>query len=95
MTEITGYARPDGKFGIRNHVLVLATVSCVTGVVQRRDRLAVVSGHRLKCRDCSKHHGDVVARVKDHDVRSHGQKLPRRAVRSRRFNPTLRAVPGR
>ena len=35
MTEITGYARPDGKFGIRNHVLVLATVSCVTGVVQR------------------------------------------------------------
>jgi len=35
MTEITGYARPDGKFGIRNHVLVLATVSCVTGVIQR------------------------------------------------------------
>jgi len=33
--EITGYARPDGKFGIRNHVLVLATVSCVTGVIQR------------------------------------------------------------
>ena len=23
VTEITGYARPDGKFGIRNHVLVL------------------------------------------------------------------------
>ena len=35
MTEITGYARPDGKCGIRNHVLVLATVSCVTGVIQR------------------------------------------------------------
>jgi altronate dehydratase large subunit len=35
MMEITGYARPDGKFGIRNHVLVLATVSCVTGVIQR------------------------------------------------------------
>ncbi len=38
MTEITGYARPDGKFGIRNHVLVLATVSCVTGVIQRIGR---------------------------------------------------------
>lgn len=35
MTEITGYARSDGTFGIRNHVLVLATVSCVTGVIQR------------------------------------------------------------
>jgi altronate dehydratase large subunit len=35
MTEITGYARPNGTFGIRNHVLVLATVSCVTGVIHR------------------------------------------------------------
>ena len=35
MTGITGYARPNGSFGIRNHVLVLATVSCVTGVIQR------------------------------------------------------------
>jgi altronate dehydratase large subunit len=35
MTAITGYARPNGTFGIRNHVLVLATVSCVTGVIQR------------------------------------------------------------
>jgi altronate dehydratase large subunit len=35
MTEITGYARPNGTFGIRNHVLVLASVSCVTGVIRR------------------------------------------------------------
>ncbi len=35
MSEITGYARPNGTFGIRNHVLVLATVSCVTGVINR------------------------------------------------------------
>jgi len=35
MTQLTGYLRPDGKVGIRNHVLVLATVSCVTGVIQR------------------------------------------------------------
>ena len=35
MSAITGYARPNGKFGIRNRVLVLATVSCVTGVINR------------------------------------------------------------
>ncbi len=34
MTSITGYERADGRFGVRNHVLVLATVSCVTGVIQ-------------------------------------------------------------
>lgn len=33
--EISGYPRPDGRFGIRNHVLVMATVSCVNGVVNR------------------------------------------------------------
>jgi len=38
MTEITGYLRPDGKVGVRNHVLVLATVSCVNGVIQRISR---------------------------------------------------------
>lgn len=35
MTEITGYGRSNGSFGVRNHVLVLATVSCVTGVIHR------------------------------------------------------------
>jgi altronate dehydratase large subunit len=35
MTQITGYVRPNGAIGIRNHVLVLATVSCVTGVIRR------------------------------------------------------------
>jgi len=38
MTTITGYERADGRFGIRNHVLVLATVSCVTGVIQQVSR---------------------------------------------------------
>jgi altronate dehydratase large subunit len=33
--EITGYVRGSGAVGIRNHVLVLATVSCVNGVIQR------------------------------------------------------------
>ncbi len=35
MSEISGFIRPDGKIGIRNHVLVLPTVSCVNGVVNR------------------------------------------------------------
>jgi len=35
MSEISGYIRPDGRVGIRNHVLVLPTVSCVNGVVRR------------------------------------------------------------
>ena len=38
VSDITGYQRKDGKFGIRNHVLVLPTVSCVNGVVHRISR---------------------------------------------------------
>lgn len=35
LMSLTGYRRADGQFGIRNHVLVLPTVSCVNGVVNR------------------------------------------------------------
>jgi altronate dehydratase large subunit len=38
MSEITGYERKTGGFGIRNHVLVLPTVSCVNGVISRISR---------------------------------------------------------
>ena len=38
MSEITGYERKNGKVGIRNHVLVLPTVSCVNGVINRISR---------------------------------------------------------
>ena len=38
MRDITGYERNNGKFGIRNHVLVLATVSCVNGVINKISR---------------------------------------------------------
>jgi altronate dehydratase large subunit len=38
VSDITGYERKDGKFGIRNHVLVLPTVSCVNGVIHRISR---------------------------------------------------------
>ena len=52
MMEITGYERKDGKFGIRNHVLVLPSVSCVNGVVNRIAREvpeAVCATHSHGC----------------------------------------------
>jgi altronate dehydratase large subunit len=38
MNDITGYERKNGKVGIRNHVLVLPTVSCINGVIHRISR---------------------------------------------------------
>jgi altronate dehydratase large subunit len=35
MNDISGYIRKNGSVGIRNHVLVLPTVSCVNGVINR------------------------------------------------------------
>ncbi|MBX3589520.1 MAG: UxaA family hydrolase [Burkholderiaceae bacterium] len=35
MTPLLGYRRRDGRFGVRNHVLVLSTVTCANRVVQR------------------------------------------------------------
>jgi len=35
MNEISGYERKNGNFGIRNHLLILPTVSCVNGVINR------------------------------------------------------------
>jgi|Deesub1362B_J571_1020462.scaffolds.fasta_scaffold00358_24 altronate dehydratase large subunit len=34
-THFLGFRRPDGRTGVRNHVLVLAAVHCVNGVVER------------------------------------------------------------
>ncbi|HDI11779.1 MAG TPA: altronate dehydratase, partial [Candidatus Acetothermia bacterium] len=34
-THFLGFRRPDGRAGVRNHVLVLAAVHCVNGVVER------------------------------------------------------------
>ncbi len=47
---ISGYRRGDGRVGIRNHVLVMPTVSCVNGVVNRISRevpeaICVTHGH--------------------------------------------------
>jgi altronate dehydratase large subunit len=52
MKAISGFARKDGNFGIRNHVLVLPTVSCVNGVIQRIAREvpeAVCTPHAHGC----------------------------------------------
>ena len=35
MNELLGYRRPDGKFGIRNIVLVMSTVGCANETVER------------------------------------------------------------
>ncbi|MGY4706714.1 UxaA family hydrolase [Candidatus Bipolaricaulota sp. J31] len=37
-THFLGYRRSDGRVGVRNHVLVLAAVHCVNGVVERIGR---------------------------------------------------------
>jgi altronate dehydratase large subunit len=36
--EFQGYRRPDGRFGIRNHVLVMCSINCASGVVQAINR---------------------------------------------------------
>ena len=38
VAEFLGYRRSDGSVGVRNHVLVMPTVVCSTGVVERLDR---------------------------------------------------------
>ena len=50
MMEIKGFRRSDGQVGIRNHVLILPSVSCVNGVASRIGRavpeaVAVTHGH--------------------------------------------------
>ncbi len=38
METFDGYRRPDGKVGVRNHVIVLSTVSCANVVAQQIER---------------------------------------------------------
>ncbi|MDJ0788657.1 MAG: UxaA family hydrolase, partial [Myxococcota bacterium] len=33
-----GFERPDGKVGVRNHVLVMSSVSCANAVVEHIGR---------------------------------------------------------
>ncbi len=66
MSEISGFIRPDGKIGIRNHVLVLPTVSCVNGVVNRIAREvpdAVCAPHPHGCGRGGPHDLDILFRM--------------------------------
>jgi altronate dehydratase large subunit len=52
LSSLTGYRRTDGRFGVRNHVLVLPTVQCANGVVERISRTipdVVALPHDLGC----------------------------------------------
>ena len=52
MNDITGYIRKNGSVGIRNHVLIIPTVSCVNGVINRISREvpeAVCAPHAHGC----------------------------------------------
>jgi altronate dehydratase large subunit len=64
--EITGYKREDGSIGIRNHVLVLSTVACVNGVVQRISRevpQAVCVTHAQGCGRSGKRDRQIASRI--------------------------------
>jgi altronate dehydratase large subunit len=52
--KFLGYARLDGRFGIRNHVLVVSSVSCANGVVEAIGRalpevVTVTHGYGCGC----------------------------------------------
>jgi altronate dehydratase large subunit len=66
MRDITGYGRNNGKFGIRNHVLVLATVSCVNGVINKISREvpeAVCVPHAYGCGRGSARETQILFRI--------------------------------
>ena len=35
MKELMGYLRPDGRFGVRNYVIVISLVQCANGTVTK------------------------------------------------------------
>ncbi|MBW1666652.1 MAG: UxaA family hydrolase [Deltaproteobacteria bacterium] len=50
--ELSGYMRPDGSFGFRNHIAILCSVGCANDVALRLGRLypeTVVLTHRQGC----------------------------------------------
>jgi len=66
MKEITGYERKNGKFGVRNHVLILATVSCVNGVINKISRKvpeAVCVPHSYGCGRGSARETQILFRI--------------------------------
>jgi altronate dehydratase large subunit len=66
MKEITGYQRKNGKFGVRNHVLVLGTVCCVNGVINKISREvpeAVCVPHAYGCGRLSARENQILFRI--------------------------------
>ena len=66
MNDITGYERKNGTFGIRNHVLVLPTVSCVNGVIHRISREvpeAVCLPHAYGCGRGGRRDVEILSRI--------------------------------
>jgi altronate dehydratase large subunit len=66
MSGITGYERKNGTFGIRNHVLVLPTVSCVNGVIHRISREvpeAVCLPHAYGCGRGGRRDMEILSRI--------------------------------
>lgn len=55
-----GYRRPDGSFGVRNHVVVLPSVSCANGVVQQIGRRVPGVKAITHPEGCGRGFGDVV-----------------------------------
>jgi altronate dehydratase large subunit len=66
VSDITGYERKDGRFGIRNHVLVLPTVCCINGVINRISREvpeAVCLPHAYGCGRGSPRDIEILSRI--------------------------------
>ena len=52
--EFQGYKRDDGRFGVRNHVVVISSVACANGVVNAigravPDAVTVIHGYGCSC----------------------------------------------
>ncbi len=66
MNDIRGYIRKNGSVGIRNHVLVLPTVSCVNGVINRIGREvpeAICAPHAHGCGRGGSRDVDILFRI--------------------------------
>ena len=73
-TTFMGYRRPDGRVGIRNHVLILPTSTCASDTAERIalgvGARAVVGVHVRAAGDAGGRRADVLAVL--HDARARG-----------------------
>lgn len=57
--EFYGYPRPDGRVGVRNHVLILPTCNCASGVCERVYRMVEGTTSFVNQNGCSQTQEDV------------------------------------